>query len=94
LHLLGALAFLVAVFSRSMRMFLNTVASEVMFFTLLAFVFGFAPGWLPAITQVSGVIREVMVYFGFLRVVMLVVMFRDVKNELTCVRSSFRVQAL
>ncbi len=81
---LGALAFLIAVFSRSMRMFLNTeVASEVMVFTLLAFVFGFALGWLPAITQVSGVIREVVVYFGFLWVVvMLVVMFRDVKNEL------------
>jgi len=54
-----------------------------MFFTLLAFVFGFALGWLPAITQGSGVIREVIVYFGFLwAVVMLVVMFRDVKNEL------------
>jgi len=81
---LGALAFLVAVFSRSMRMFINTeVASEVMLFTLLAFVFGFTLGWLPAITQVSGIIREVILYFGFLWVVvMLVVMFRDAKNEL------------
>jgi len=81
---IGALAFLVAVFSRSMRMFLNTeVAPEVMFFTLLAFVFGFTVGWLPALSQVSGAIREVIVYFGFLWVVvMLVVMFRDVKNEL------------
>lgn len=80
----GALAFLVAVFSRKMRTVLNTeLAPEVMFFTLIAFVFGFALGWLPALQQVSGPILELIVYFGVLWVVvMLVVMFRDVKNEL------------
>jgi hypothetical protein len=81
---LGALAFLVAVFSRSMRKFLNTrAAAIVMPLTFVAFVFGFALGWLPALSQVSGVILEMIVYFGSLWVVaMLLVMFRDVKNEL------------
>jgi hypothetical protein len=84
---LGALAFLVAVFSRSMRMFLNTrAAAIVMPLTLVAFVFGFALGWLPVLSQVSGFVLDVVVYFGFLWVVaMLLVMFRDVKDGLACI---------
>jgi hypothetical protein len=81
---LGALAFLVAVFNRSMRKFINTKAAAVVItLTLFAVVFGFALGWLPALSQVSGVIREVIMYFGFLWVVvMLLVIFRDFKSEL------------
>lgn len=85
IHLsLGVLVLLVAVFSRSTRIFLNTeVAPLVMFFTLLAFVFGFTLGWLPALSHVPGPMREVIVCFGLLWViVMLMVMFRDVKHEL------------
>jgi hypothetical protein len=51
--------------------------------TLIAFVFGFALGWLPAVSQLSGVVLELVIYFGFLWIIaMLLVMFRDIKNEL------------
>lgn len=81
---LVSLAFFVAVFSRSIRMFINTRAAPiVMPLTFFAFVLGFALGWLPALLQVSAVIRGVVMYFGFAWVVaMLVILFRDVKNEL------------
>jgi len=81
---LVSLAFFVAVFSRSIRRFMNTRAAPiVMPLTFFAFVLGFALGWLPALSQVSAVIRVVVMYFGFAWVVaMLVTLFRDVKNEL------------
>ena len=81
---LGSLTFLVAVLSRSMRKFLNTrAAAIVMPLTLAAFVFGFFIGWLPALSQVSGVTLAIIEYFGFLwMIAILLVMFRDVKNEL------------
>ena len=51
--------------------------------TFFAFILGFALGWLPALSQVSTVIRVVVMYFGFAWVVaMLVTLFRDVKSEL------------
>jgi hypothetical protein len=81
---LVSLAFFFAVFSRSIRRFINTRAAPiVMPLAFSAFVLGFALGWLPALSQVSGVIRVVVMYFGFAWVVaMLVILFRDVKNEL------------
>ena len=81
---LVSLAFFFAVFSRSIRRFINTRAAPiVMPLTFSAFVLGFALGWLPALSQVSGVIRVVVMYFGFAWVVaMLVILFRHVKNEL------------
>ena len=80
----GALAFLIAVFSWSMRDFLNTKASAIVIpLTLIAFIFGFALGWLPALSQVSGILLDVILCFGFLWVVvMLFVMFRDLKKDL------------
>jgi hypothetical protein len=75
-----SLAFFFAVFSRSVRGFINTRAALiVMPLTFFAFVLG----WLAALSQVSGVIRAVVIYFGFAWVVaMLAILFRDVKNEL------------
>jgi hypothetical protein len=81
--LLGVSTFLVAVFSRSTRVFLNTEAvPHVMFLTLIAFVSGFILGWVPALSHVSEPIRGVILYFGFLWIiVMLMVMIRDVRYE-------------
>ena len=83
---LVSLVFLLAVFCSSILWFINTntrVAPIVMQLAFYAFVLGFALRWLPALSQVSGVIRGVVIYFGFAWVVtILVILFRDVKNEL------------
>lgn len=81
---LASLAFFSAVFSRSIRGFINTRAAPiVMPLTFIASVLGFILGLLPALSQGSGVIRVIVIYFGFAWVVaILVTLFRDVKNEL------------
>ena len=82
---------MVAVFSHSTRGFLNARAASIVIpSTLLASLFGFTLGWLPILAQISDTAREAIIYGGFLWVViMLIVMFRDLKNEL--VRTQFIV---
>lgn len=82
---LGAMAFLIAVFSRSMRVLINKeIPSFVMFLNFLAFVGGFILGWWPALSTFSGFTQDAIAYFGFFWVVvMLLVVFRDYKNKLS-----------
>jgi len=81
---LASLAFFSGVFSRSIRGFINTRAAPiVMALTFIASVPGFVLGFLPTLSQDSGIILAVVMYFGLAwMVAILVTLFRDVRNEL------------
>jgi len=72
-------AFFVAVFSKSVLNKLSKwVVKPLVGLTFLAFVYGFIIGWLQTFPQVSGVVLEVVAFFGFAWIIaILLVMFRD-----------------
>lgn len=84
---LGALisfVFFVAVFSDGILTFLNKkVVRYLIPTTFTASLFGFVSGWLQTVLQTSGLILEVIVYFGFAWVVViLLVMIKETKEPL------------
>jgi hypothetical protein len=78
-----SLAFFVAVFSECVLTFLDTkVVKYLILVTFVASLFGFVIGWLQTFPQISGLILQGTVYFGFAWVVViLLVMVKEIKKE-------------
>ena len=76
-------AFFVAVFSERVLKLMNKIVKVLAPLTFLAFVFAFTIGWLQAFLQVSGIALQVIAYFGFAWIiVILLTLIRDaVKQE-------------
>ncbi len=76
--------FFVAVFSRPLRKWLNTKAAPVVLqLTFWVLLLGFFYDWIPAYLEKTGITLQVIFYFGFLwLVIILLTIYRDVKWEL------------
>lgn len=73
--------FFVAVFCGWVLKLTKTISKGLAFVTFLAFVFGFITGWLQAFSQLSGIILQVIVYFGFAWLVTIILtMVKDIKS--------------
>jgi len=71
--------FFVAVFSEWVLKLFKKIFTVLAPLTFLAFVYGFVIGWLQAFSQVSGIILQVIAYFGFAWVVtILLTMVKDI----------------
>ena len=76
--------FLLSVYFPPIRTFMNTRAAPIVLpLTFAAAILWFMLDWLPAFSSSSGIVLEVIVYFGFIWLVtILLVMYRDVKYEI------------
>ena len=73
-----------SVYFPPIRTFMNTRAAPIVLpLTFFGAILGFMLDWLPAFSSSSGIVLEVIVYFGFIWLVtILLVMYRDVKYEI------------
>jgi hypothetical protein len=76
--------FLLSVYFQPIRKFMNARAAPIVLpLTFGAAILGFMLDWLPAFSSSSGIVLEVIVYFGFIWLVtILLVLYRDVKYEI------------
>ncbi len=73
-----SIAFFVAVFSQYVLSKLSKWVLTLVSLTFLAFIYGFTTGWLQALSQVSGTVLQVIAYFGFAWIiVILLILVRD-----------------
>lgn len=84
--------FFVAVFCKWVLKLTKTISKGLAFVTFLAFVYGFIIGWLQTFSQLSGVILQIIVYFGFAWLVAIILtMVKDIKSKRYRVSGSIMV---
>lgn len=77
-----SIAFFVAVFSQYVLSKLSKWVLTLVSLTFSAFIYGFTTGWLQAFSQVSGIVLQVIAYFGFAWIiVILLILVRDTAKQ-------------
>ena len=62
------------------------VAPTLIFLTFIAFLYGFVLGWLPALQQLSDGLREIIMFFGFAWIVVILLrMIEEARNDLVSI---------
>ena len=71
-------------YSRRILNFMNMKAAPALIFlTFIAFLYGFVLGWLPALQQLSDILREIIMFFGFAWIVVILLrMIEETGNDL------------
>ncbi len=75
-------AFFVAVYSERVLKLTNKVLKILASLTFVTFIYGFTFGWIQTFSQVSGIILEGIIYFGFAWIVtFLLTMIKDINSK-------------